>query len=45
MPLVVPGIHTSLTGDQKTAWIDKLLGKTLTDTTSNEVVRSLPEYT
>ncbi|QKX56084.1 uncharacterized protein TRUGW13939_03184 [Talaromyces rugulosus] len=37
MPLVVPGIHTSLTGDEKTAWIDKLLGKTLTDNTNNEI--------
>ena len=42
MPLVVPGITSSLTGDQKTDWIDKLLGKKLTDSTNNEVVRVRP---
>lgn len=39
MPLVVPGIQTSLTGNQTTDWVDKLLGKKLTDSTTDEVVR------
>jgi hypothetical protein len=44
MPLVVPGITTSLTGDQKTDWVDKLLGKKLTDSTNDEVVRINPTF-
>ncbi|GAM41378.1 hypothetical protein TCE0_042f14455 [Talaromyces pinophilus] len=37
MPLVVPGINSSLTGDKKNDWLDKLMGKKLTDSTSDEV--------
>lgn len=42
MPLVVPGINSSLTGDKKNDWLDKLMGKRLTDSTSDEVVRHYP---
>jgi hypothetical protein len=36
MPLVVPGINSSM-GD-KPEWVNKLMGKTISDT-SNETVR------
>lgn len=39
MPLVVPGINSSLTGDKKNDWLDKLMGKKLSDSTSDEVVQ------
>lgn len=38
MPLVVPGINSSF-GD-KSEWVNKLMGKTIGDT-SNETVRHL----
>jgi hypothetical protein len=38
MPLVIPGINSSL-GD-KSEWVSKLMGKTISDT-SNETVRRL----
>lgn len=38
MPLVVPGINSSF-GD-KSEWVNKLMGKTISDTT-NETVRHL----
>ncbi|KAH8693238.1 hypothetical protein BGW36DRAFT_399943 [Talaromyces proteolyticus] len=37
MPLVVPGINSSLTGNEKTDWVEKLLGKKLTDSTNDEI--------
>jgi hypothetical protein len=42
MPLVVPGIQTSLTGNQHQAdWINKLTGKKLSDSTTNETVSQM----
>lgn len=38
MPLVVPGI-TQKTGDKTEEWQNKLVGKKLSDSDSNEVVR------
>ena len=38
MPLVVPGINSSLTGDKKNDWMSKLMGKKLSDSTSDELV-------
>lgn len=37
MPLVVPGLMTS-GGDQQGEWMNKLMGKKLSDSTSNETV-------
>ena len=41
MPLVVPGV-TNKTGDKTEEWQNKLVGKKLSDTDSNEVVRITP---
>ncbi|KAJ5939533.1 hypothetical protein N7466_002667 [Penicillium verhagenii] len=44
MPLVVPGINSSL-GD-KSEWVNKLMGKKISDTGSNEISfakKDLPE--
>ena len=38
MPLVVPGVMTD-TADKTEEWTNKLVGKTLSDETSNETVR------
>lgn len=40
MPLVVPQVSD----DDKAAWVDRLLGKRITDDTSDHMVRTLPPY-
>jgi hypothetical protein len=41
MPLVVPGVTADNMGDNKTQeWMNKLVGKTLSDEPSSETVRS-----
>ena len=40
MPLVVPGVMTS-GGNQHDSWMSKLVGKKITDSTTDETVRLL----
>ncbi|EEA20607.1 hypothetical protein TMatcc_000601 [Talaromyces marneffei ATCC 18224] len=37
MPLVVPGIHSSLAENKKNDWLDELMGKKLTDSKTDEL--------
>ncbi|KAK1771407.1 hypothetical protein QBC33DRAFT_523619 [Phialemonium atrogriseum] len=48
MPLVVPGINNSLSGEKTEEWTNKLVGKTLSEDSSTETTfckRDLPQPT